>query len=279
MMMGAANKNKDHQKASIFASSSAHPIVVPPPKFIILDEVDAMTPSAQAALRCIIEKNAANCRFCLLCNELSRIIMPLQSRCAQFRYAPVESREILHTVLSIAVQEGFSVSQPAFDAIVRIARGDMRRAINTLQSAAATAAGSALAANKEAEPSTITDEMIYECTGLPSVQVCESLLGNLLSTPTIEQALARFTSVQTTHGLALGDIVVELGNYALYLPLSDTTRCQLLIDLGDIQYRLCGSGASEAIQRAALVAVFFKARASDDISRRHQQRYDDSGAK
>ncbi len=108
----------------------------------------------------------------------------------------------------------------------------------------------------------ITEEMVYECTGLPSVKVCESLLGILVSSPTVAEALAQFTNVQTAHGLALGDIVVELANYALYLPVSDATRCQLLIDLGDIQYRLSGSGASETIQRAALVAVFFKARAA-----------------
>jgi replication factor C subunit 3/5 len=242
-----------------------------PPKFIILDEVDAMTPQAQAALRCIIEKYAANCRFCLLCNELSRIIAPLQSRCAQFRYSPLESSQILQTIVQIAVNENFSITQEAVEALVRVARGDMRRAINTLQSAASTLARSTptLLSNdvtdvtrSESEQNTITDDMIYDCTGMPSMRVCEALLHCLVSTPTFSDAVREFARVQIQHGLALADLVVELGIFALYLPLGDTVRCQLLIDLGDLQYRLSGSGANDVIQRAALVAVFFKARAA-----------------
>lgn len=107
---------------------------MPPFKLIILDEADALTPEAQAALRRTMEKYTRVTRFCLICNYVSRIIEPLASRCAKFRFQPVENSAMAARLRSIGDREGLiNLSDQALHDIARISDGDMRRAINFLQ--------------------------------------------------------------------------------------------------------------------------------------------------
>src|SRR5512136_3490771 len=105
-------------------------------KILFLDEADALTPDAQAALRRTMESYAQTCRFILSCNYSSKIIDPIQSRCAIYRFKPLGASAIKEEIRRIADQENLSVTDAAMDAIVYIAQGDMRKAINALQGAA-----------------------------------------------------------------------------------------------------------------------------------------------
>ncbi|KAH9253614.1 hypothetical protein BASA81_008450 [Batrachochytrium salamandrivorans] len=110
-------------------------------KLIILDEADAMTGDAQSALRRTMEKYTNVTRFCLICNYVSRIIEPLASRCAKFRFRPLPRLPMIKRLEFISQAEQVQVNLEALEAILDAANGDMRRAITILQSAANYNAG------------------------------------------------------------------------------------------------------------------------------------------
>ena len=105
-----------------------------PFKIVYLDECDALTKEAQQALRRTMENYTQTCRFILSCNYSSKIIDPIQSRCAVFRFRPLDKEEILEVISGIAASEGLKISQSTKEAIYRISEGDCRKAENILQS-------------------------------------------------------------------------------------------------------------------------------------------------
>ncbi|MEW6069969.1 MAG: replication factor C small subunit, partial [Candidatus Thermoplasmatota archaeon] len=107
-----------------------------PFKIIFLDEADALTPEAQAALRRTMERFTKTCRFILSANYSSKIIEPIQSRCAVFRFRPIKLEDMKEYLKYIGEQEKLKLTEEGLEAIVYIAGGDMRRAISALQVAA-----------------------------------------------------------------------------------------------------------------------------------------------
>lgn len=106
----------------------------PPFKIIILDEADTVTPDAQAALRRVIEAHSKVTRFILICNYVTRIIEPLASRCAKFRFQPLPRLSMKKRLLSIAKAESCVIDDSAIEEILSLSGGDMRKAVNALQS-------------------------------------------------------------------------------------------------------------------------------------------------
>jgi nuclear protein localization family protein 4 len=108
----------------------------PPFKIIVLDEADSMTQDAQSALRRTMETYSRMTRFCLVCNYVTRIIDPLASRCSKFRFKSLDSGNAVKRVEDIAKLEGVRLDDGVSDELVRVADGDLRKAITFLQSAA-----------------------------------------------------------------------------------------------------------------------------------------------
>ncbi len=105
----------------------------PPYKIIILDEADAMTKEAQAALRKVMEENSNITRFCFICNYINQIIEPINSRCVKIRFKPIACNSIMSRLELIARRENITIGQDALKTIAEIANGDLRKSILMLQ--------------------------------------------------------------------------------------------------------------------------------------------------
>jgi replication factor C subunit 2/4 len=128
-------KVKTFAQASVAAPSASSPYPCPPYKLIILDEADSMTSDAQHALRRTMETYSSVTRFCLLCNYVTRIIEPLTSRTAKFRFRPLKPELITKRLSEIATAEGLTnISEEILVKLNEMAQGDLRKAINYLQS-------------------------------------------------------------------------------------------------------------------------------------------------
>jgi replication factor C subunit 3/5 len=102
-------------------------------KLIVLDEADAMTNTAQMALRRIMEKYTANTRFCIIANYAHKLSPALLSRCTRFRFSPLKEGDIRVLVEKVVEEESVRIGGEAVDALVALSKGDMRRALNVLQ--------------------------------------------------------------------------------------------------------------------------------------------------
>lgn len=102
-------------------------------KLIVLDEADAMTATAQMALRRIMERYTANTRFCIIANYTHKLSPALLSRCTRFRFSPLKEADIRSLVDQVIEKEQVRIQPEAVDSLVALSKGDMRRALNVLQ--------------------------------------------------------------------------------------------------------------------------------------------------
>lgn len=107
-----------------------------PFRIIILDEADEMTAEAQTALRRIIEDSSRTTRFIFICNYLSQIIEPIQSRCVVFRFTRLARESVIDQLNMICEREGVKCEEKALSQIYDATSGDLRHSINILQAAA-----------------------------------------------------------------------------------------------------------------------------------------------
>ncbi|XP_051537454.1 replication factor C subunit 2 isoform X1 [Myxocyprinus asiaticus] len=103
-------------------------------KIIILDEADSMTDGAQQALRRTMEIYSKTTRFALACNASDKIIEPIQSRCAVLRYSKLRDEQIMMRLMEVVEKENLHVTNDGLEAIIFTSQGDMRQALNNLQS-------------------------------------------------------------------------------------------------------------------------------------------------
>eukprot|EP00873_Tetraselmis_striata_P019827 jgi/Tetstr1/440091/TSEL_028449.t1 len=127
------NKIKNFASQAVGPAAPGYPC--PPFKILILDEADSMTPDAQNALRRTMETYSKVTRFCFCCNYVSRIIEPLASRCAKFRFKPFQQAVMSERILRICGEEGVTLQDGAMLSLSKVSGGDLRKAITTLQSA------------------------------------------------------------------------------------------------------------------------------------------------
>lgn len=126
--------NVIRDKIKTYAKKAINPKEnIPPWKIIILDEADNMTPDSQFALRRIMEEYSKLTRFCIICNYHNKIIDPINSRCALFRFKPIKEMDILLKLKDICIKENLSLSDEFLNQVIKFSRGDLRKAINFLQ--------------------------------------------------------------------------------------------------------------------------------------------------
>ncbi|KAJ9586590.1 hypothetical protein L9F63_028367 [Diploptera punctata] len=214
-------------------------------KLIILDEADAMTNDAQNSLRRIIEKFTENVRFCIICNYLSKIIPALQSRCTRFRFAPLTPEQILPRLEYVIKEENVNVTEDGRRALMTLAQGDMRKALNILQSASM--------AYKE-----VNEDNVYTCVGHPLKNDIANIVKWLLNED-FSIAYKKIQDLKTAKGLALQDILSEVHLFVHRIELPSVALIGLIVKMADIEQRLA-SGTNESIQLSGLISAFVTAR-------------------
>lgn len=220
-------------------------------KIIFLDEADALTSDAQSALRRTMERFSNNCRFILSCNYSSRIIEPIQSRCAVFRFRRLSDEAIRKRLKYIAKAQDLTVAEDGYEALIYVAQGDMRKAVNSLQAAAFV------------EPEKpISRETIYKTTATANPEDIRNLIETALR-GNFRAARKELNRLLYEEGLSGEDIIGQIyrslsemdNRMILDLGLSEKRIVELVDIIGEIDFRLT-EGATEKIQLEALLAHF-----------------------
>ena len=208
-------------------------------KIIFLDEASEMTPDAQQALRRIMEKYATVTRFILSCNYLSRIIDPIQSRCVIFKFNRLKDEDIAKRLQYIAEHEGLTITEDGMKAILYVAEGDMRRAINTLQAAAAI-------------DKVITAENVYKVVAVAKPEDIKRLL-NAAMKGDFMAAREKLHYIFSEYGVSAEDVLKQMYRELLGLPIDERLKMEIIDKLGDYDYRIT-IGAHPVIQLEAFLA-------------------------
>jgi replication factor C small subunit len=210
-------------------------------KILFLDEADALTTDAQSALRRTMETYAQTCRFILSCNYSSKIIDPIQSRCAIYRFKPLGPDAIKEEICRIANREGLTITEAAMDAIVYIAQGDMRKAINAVQGAAIIS------------PS-IDEKRVYSITSTARPDEINELLSLSLKGD-FEGAESLLSQLLHERGIAPNELINQCYRALLKRDIDRGLKVQLIDHLGETDFRL-SEGANSDIQMESLIARF-----------------------
>ncbi|MFP4654596.1 MAG: replication factor C small subunit [Methanohalobium sp.] len=210
-------------------------------KIIFLDEADALTPDAQSALRRTMERYTNNCRFILSCNYSSKIIEPIQSRCAVYRFRSLSHEAVEIRVRYIAEQEGLEISEDGIEAIKYVSQGDMRKAINALQASALI-------------DEVIDKDTIYKITATANPEEIEALVQKALD-GNFKAARETMEKLMSEQGLSGEDIVGQIYRAIFNLDVSEKLMVELIDKIGETDFRLT-EGATERIQLEALLAHF-----------------------
>ncbi|KAJ3566053.1 hypothetical protein NP233_g7247 [Leucocoprinus birnbaumii] len=218
-------------------------------KLIILDEADMMTQAAQAALRRVIEQYTKNVRFCIICNYVNKIAPAIQSRCTRFRFSPLPITEVEKRVNSVVEVENVPLTADGKTALLKLSKGDMRRALNVLQAC-------------HAAYEIIGETEIYNCTGNPHPSDIETIVNSMLSDE-FTASYQMISKMKTERGLALQDLLTGAYDYLDTIELKPHARIYLLDHLASTEYGLAhlnshrlSTGGNEKIQLTSLLAAF-----------------------
>ena len=210
-------------------------------KFVILDEADNIPNQVQQELRRIIEKTSSNVKFILLCNYINKIIDPIVSRCAVFRFTNLSKTKIIERLKFIVKKEKLQIPQTRenklYDTLYFISGGDLRKAINTLQMSVSLELIDNLDSNEILKISGFLDEktldrlmVAIKAKDIGEVKSLFETIENLDSRNFIRQILER-----------IGDLNIQPNDYNA-----------LIAFIGDVDYRI-SQGADETIQLNALI--------------------------
>jgi len=211
-----------------------------PFKVVLLDEADNMTADAQQALRRTMELYTQTTRFVLACNYLSKIIEPIQSRTALFRFYPLKKEDVVNRLAYIAKNEGVEYDEKAFETIYDITQGDMRKSINILQ--AASAYGK------------VTVEAVYKVLGLAQPKEVREMM-NLALSGKFNEARAKLRELLVNYGLSGEDVVKQVHREITggELQIPEELRVLLADYIGEVEFRIM-EGADDEIQLSAMLA-------------------------
>ena len=219
------------KKFSRFAGMAEIPF-----KIIILDEADEMTSDAQTALRRIIEDTAKYCRFILIANNISKIIDPIQSRCATFKFTSIPEEDMINHLENIAKKEKVKTDKKGLKAIYDYSEGDLRHAINLMQATASIGE--------------ISEDNVKSSAGLTKTSDVDDVLKMALAGKVLD-AREKTIELIKVYGMSESDFLKYLNSAVFktkHAKLSD-----ILEIIAKYDYRIL-VGANPEIQLSAMLA-------------------------
>lgn len=227
------NKIKEYARTGTISESGF--------KIIFMDEADSLTSEAQAALRRTMEKYSSNCRFILSCNYSSKIIDPIQSRCAVFRFRLVSKEQTRKWIEHIVDEEDLSLTEDALQLLIRISDGDLRRATNLLQISASTT-------------SDIDEEIVRQSANIARPEDIEDLIKTAIEEDFMK-VREKLYDLLIEYGLSGSDIIKQIHDQIYNIPMDNEKRVRLVDRIGEAEFRMV-QGSNERIQLEALLAHF-----------------------
>jgi len=215
-----------------------------PFKIMILDEADNMTADAQQALRRTMERYTETCRFIMCANYSGKIIEPIQSRCAPFRFTYLPREEHDRCLKAMAEKEKVKLSSEGVDAIFEVCGGDLRRAINTLQAAASL-------------DRPVDAKTIYSITGRATPADVQRMMKTAIEGDFLG-ARTQLRDMIQKYGIAGSDIIRQIHTEIFRSEIPEQWKIRLADVVGEADYRLV-EGSDEEIQLSALLARLVEA--------------------
>jgi len=213
-----------------------------PFKIIYLDECDALTREAQQALRRTMENYTQTCRFILSCNYSSKIIEPIQSRCAVFRFKPLDKSELYEIIDNLSEREKLKIDEKAKEALVTVSEGDCRKLENILQSCAVLSAK-------------ITEDIVFEVAAFARPKEILELL-ELAAKQDFQKAKSKLLDTMLNYGLSGIDVIKQVQKEIWSLKTIDShKKLEMVKECGEVEFRMI-EGSDEYLQLECLLAKF-----------------------
>ena len=212
-----------------------------PFKIIFLDEADALTPEAQQALRRTMENYAATCRFILSCNYSSKIIDPIQSRCAIFRFKLLEKKDIEKVIRKIEAGEKLQISDESVEMLYEGSEGDCRRTINLLQSTASISP-------------IISPELVSTVISSAKPKDILVVLDYAISGD-FQKAREKLLDIMLKESISGQDVIKSIQKEIWNLPVEPELKVKLTEKTGEAEFRIV-EGSDPFIQLQSLLASF-----------------------
>lgn len=207
-------------------------------RIVYLDEADALTKDAQHALRRTMENYSHICRFILAVNYSGKIIPPIQSRTAVFRFSALKEVEMIEDLKKIAETEKLKVDDAAYKAIINVAEGDMRKAINILQTASTS--------------KMINEDVIYSVTNRADPAAIKKMLETAIAGQ-FRSARTQLIALMNERGLSGEDLIKEIHSQLFELDVSDRQKLEMIERVGEYEFRMT-EGSNPHVQLEALLA-------------------------
>lgn len=216
-------------------------------KIIILDEADAMTKEAQAALRKVMEENSKITRFCFICNYINQIIEPINSRCVKIRFKPIDEDSMRDKLKWIATNESIVISDEAIKSICQISNGDMRKGILILQNAKYFGKNILCKNN-------IKKNDIYDICKYISKKNMNKYLQDIIENNNILNII-KVTKEIIDNGYIFNSVINEIIQFIIGNDdFSDVSKAKVLFEISGIEKKI-NDGANEYIQLLKLITM------------------------
>ncbi len=213
-----------------------------PYKIICLDEADSLTKDAQQALRRTMEKYSASCRFILACNEISKIMDPIQSRCVIFKFKPLPEESLSKLIERISKEEGLKVENDAKEMLINSCRGDVRKLTNVLQASSAI-------------EKTISVKLIEEILDSVNPKEVEDMI-KYAREGDFMKARDKLIALKSIKGFSGLEILKEIYRKIMSdESIDDKVKIKVIDRIATVEFRIV-EGSDEELQIESLLAMF-----------------------